>query len=41
MKVETLPEVEGLILEALEDAREWERREGPLRINREPMRVAA
>ena len=41
MKLETLPEVEELLGEALEEAREWERREGPLRIEREPMRAAA
>lgn len=41
MKLETLPDVEALITETLDAAREWERREGPLRIEREPMRAAA
>lgn len=41
MKLETLEEVEALIGEALKEARDLEQREGPLRIEREPMRATA
>jgi nifR3 family TIM-barrel protein len=41
MKRETQEEVEALIGEALEEARLLEWREGPLRIEREPLRAAA